>query len=323
MNFINAWNRFWFSRVDPLPLSMTRVGVGLLWLVWLMVTAPNWQRFYAQDGMLSLSEPDLNSRRSISHFNLIELTEQWIPVASWWWIGLALAITVAVGFKTRIATVGLLLFAMSIIRRNNYIVNGEELVLRMLLLYGCFSPWGERMSLDRWLKKATKENLPSEEILPLVWSWRMMQINFLLIYMISLPYKFAQDIDWFTGDALHWTIASDMWWTRNWMADITLSFNGVIRKLMTWGTVLLEGTFPICVCFRRTRVPSTLAMMSLHFGIAYCIPGVTLFTLSMIVGSAMFLPGEFYKNLAVIVGMDRSSLVLEVLSIRREPYGIR
>ena len=121
-----------------------------------------------------------------------------------------------------------------------------------------------------------------------------MQINFLLIYAISVPYKFADDIDWLTGDALHWTIASDMWWSRGWMSDLTLAYNGIFRKLMTWGTVLVEGSFPILVCIRVSRVPITIIVMSLHLGIAFCIPGVTLFTLSMVVGATTMLPTSAY-----------------------------
>ena len=125
-----------------------------------------------------------------------------------------------------------------------------------------------------------------------------MQINFLLIYAISLPYKFAQDFDWVTGDALHWTIASDMWWSRGWLSELTLGFNGILRKAMTWGTVAVEGLFPLLVCIRVTRVPIVVAIIWLHLGIAFCIPGVTLFTLSMVAGAAMFLPANFFASLA-------------------------
>ena len=68
---------------------------------------------------------------------------------------------------------------------------------------------------------------------------------------------------------------------------------------MTWGTVLLEGLFPISVYFRWTRIPITLAVMGLHLGIAFCIPGVTLFTLSMVVGAFMYLPTCCYSTLTL------------------------
>lgn len=287
---MNAWDRFWFSRADALPLAWTRIGVGLIWLMILIVTAPNWHRFYGFDGILSLGETDLNAMRTLSSTSIMNWTDGVLPIGFWWWLGMVLSFCVTVGFKTRLATIGLFVFASSLIQRNGTVVNGEELVTRMLLFYGCFSPWGSRLSLDRFLllRKQPAHSVPMEH--PLVWSWRLMQINFLLIYAISLPYKFAQDFDWVTGDALHWTIASDMWWSRGWLSELTLGFNGILRKAMTWGTVAVEGLFPLLVCFRLTRVPIVLAIIWLHLGIAFCIPGVTLFTLSMVAGAVMFLP---------------------------------
>ncbi len=207
---MNAWNRLWFSRADVLPLSVTRIAVGLLWLAILTVTAPNWHRFYGYDGVMSLGDEDLNAIRTLSSSSIIQWTDGILPISFWWWIGIVLATCVMLGFQTRIATIGLFVFTSSLIQRNTYVVNGEELVTRMLLFYGCFSAWGSRVSLDSWLRYRNTSMSDKKEY-PLVWSWRMMQVNFLLIYAISLPYKFAQDGDWLTGDALHWTIASDMW----------------------------------------------------------------------------------------------------------------
>jgi hypothetical protein len=187
-------------------------------------------------------------------------------------------------------TISLFALMTSLINRNSWIVNGEDLVLRMLLFYGMFSPWGMRLSLDA-RRSASKQPLS----LPRVWAWRLMQVNFLLIYAISLPYKFAQEPAWWTGDAMHWTVASDMWWEKGRMSWITLSFDGWLRRAMTWGTALLEGLAPLLIWFRATRVPMALGLIGLHVGIAFCIPGVTLFTLCMVAGAALFLPVDFYQ----------------------------
>jgi hypothetical protein len=278
----------------------------------LFITAPNWHRFYGFDGMLSLGENDLNALRTLSSTSVLNWTDGVLPIGFWWWVGIVLAACVAVGFKTRFATIGLFVFASSLIQRNSYIVNGEELVTRMLLFYGCFSSWGSRLSVDRMLELRNQTVQQESVEHPLVWSWRLMQINFLLIYAISLPYKFAQDFDWITGDALHWTIASDMWWSRGWLSDLTLGLNGFLRKALTWGTVAVEGLFPVLVCFRVTRVPIVTAIICLHLGIAFCIPGVTLFTLSMVVGALMFLPSNYS-----IVSIRPSTIPMSVDVARR------
>ncbi|MEQ1830457.1 MAG: HTTM domain-containing protein [Pirellula sp.] len=296
MILVNAWNKFWFSRADVLPQSVTRIAVGMIWLAFLTVTAPNWERFYGSNGVLSIHDSRFPALQTTNCFGLIDATDGWIATSYWWWIGLVCALCVTLGFKTRVATIGLFLFSTSIIQRNAFVVNGEELVTRMLLFYGCFSHWGTQLSFDRWIYCRKNPNV--EHVPPMVWNWRLMQINFIMIYVISVPYKIVDDMDWLTGDALHWTVASDMWWTRGWMSELTLSFYGIPRKLLTWGTIFVEAAFPCLVCFRRTRLTITLAVIFLHLGIAYCIPGVTLFTLSMVAGAAMFISTESYQAIA-------------------------
>lgn len=319
---MNAWNRFWFSRADVLPQAASRIALGVILLFFMLGTWPNWQRFYGADGIISLgSHSDIASRPSDNVWCVMAWTEGILPIEFWWWTGFVLTILFTVGYQTRWATIGLFIFQTSLIHRNSYVVNGEELVVRMLLFYGCFAPWGERLSMDSWLRarRLSTTVLANEEpILPLVWTWQLMQINFIAIYAISLPYKFAQDLDWLYGDAIHWTVASDMWWTRGSLSWITLEFNGLFRKLITWGTVLNEGLFPVLVCFQRTRVPSVLAIIAMHVGIALAIPGVTLFTLSMVAGALMFLPGNFYSRLYAFIRRGRDMLFAD----SRQPQAI-
>ena len=292
------WNQLWFSRFDPLPAAVCRIGIGLLLTFMFVALAPNWERFYGHDGILSLGEADLNSQRPADWWCLFVWTEDYVPLAAWWWVGLVAAICLATGLLTRVATITLYVLVSSLIHRNNYIVNGEELVLRMMLFYGCFSPWGQALSVDAWLQRQRRRAAGKTLVeiqQPLIWSIRLMQINFLLIYAISVPYKFAQDLDWLWGDALHWTVASDSWWMRGFLPELTLAFGGAIRKSLTWGTIVLEATFPILVWFRKPKLVVIAAIASLHLGIALLIPGVTLFTLSMVCGALLFVPAETYQ----------------------------
>jgi hypothetical protein len=292
------WNQFWFSRADVLPMAVCRIGVGLILLTMMIGMAPNWERFYAADGMLQLHDQELYAGRVQDWYSIMNWTDSVIPVQAWSYVGLASSVGLILGWHTRCMTVVLFLLLSSMINRNHWIVNGEDLVIRMFLFYGMFSPWGTRLSLDARRRDRREPAQWQREIreLPLVWTWRLMQINFLLIYAISLPFKFAQDIGWLTGDALHWTVASDFWWERGRMSWITLSYDGWIRRLLTWGTVAVEGLAPILVWFRPTRVPMVLCIIGLHLGIACCIPGVTLFTLSMVVGATLLLPTEIYQT---------------------------
>jgi hypothetical protein len=219
------------------------------------------------------------------------------------------------------------------IHRSPYVVNGEDLVLRMVLLYGIFAPLGGAWSVDAWLRSSKGSPLRSSKGSPLrsskgsrnvslqpqIWAIRMLQINFALVYMISLPYKIGQDVDWLTGDAFHWTVASDMWWIPGFLPEISYAFGGAIRKALTWGTLLVEGLFPILVCIPRTKLWAIASVTSLHIGIAILVPNVTFFSLSMLCGFCLFLPPETIRQAATYLGTMFNPLVSKTNSLKQVP----
>jgi hypothetical protein len=125
----------------------------------------------------------------------------------------------------------------------------------------------------------------------MIWAARMMQFNVALIYVISLPAKLSDDWAWLQGDALYWTMASDMW-SRGWFPELGYLYGGLFSKLATYGTILIEGQFAILVWFRRTRLLAIGLVTSLHLGIAVMVPNVALFTLSMVCAFWLFMPPE-------------------------------
>jgi hypothetical protein len=76
------------------------------------------------------------------------------------------------------------------------------------------------------------------------------------------------------------------------MPWITLAFGGLLRKLMTFGTVIVEGAFPLLVWFKPTRLAVLIPLAGLHIGIALMIPNVTFFTLTMVCVFACYLTGR-------------------------------
>jgi Vitamin K-dependent gamma-carboxylase len=298
---LNLWNRFWFSPIDPLPMAACRIGLGTLLVVWFIGLSPNWERFYAADGIISLSD-NISPAPASDPWNVMLVTERWLPIRAYLWAGLAASILLAIGFWSRAASGLLFVLINVLVHRNYYIVNGEELVARMFLLYGTFSPWGQAWSVDAWLKSRRARRPGGRTLAALPWAWtlRMMQIQFLLIYTVSLGYKFAQDSSWADGNALHWTIASDRWWRMGEMSWLTLSCGGLLRKCMTYGTILIEGSAPILIWVPATRRYVVGAIIFLHTGIAIMIPGVGFFSLLMVAGAMLFIPAESFRRAARI-----------------------
>lgn len=291
---VDWWDRVWFSRFDPLPLACFRISFGLLLFVMWIALAPNWEPYYAADGIPSLHET--LGGRVRDWWDLFLWTEGMIPMRVWWWVGASATMALIVGWQTRVCTVLLFLLQSSMIHRNLAMVNGEDLVVRMLLLYGCFAPLHHALSIDRWLRQRRLRSAgrdPSDTPLPLVWPVRLMQVNVALIYLISLPVKLTDSSgEWIRGDAIYWSMMSNMWgcWPWPWMFYGSIGLG--LSRLMTYGTALIEGAFPLLVWFRRTRPVVLTAITALHLGIALLIPNVTFFTLAMACAFWVFAPAE-------------------------------
>lgn len=292
--FLILWDKFWFSRFDPVSVGMFRVSLGVLMIVMFMSNYFNWERFYASDGILSLNEAGLEKPYE-SIYSVFYWTEGKVNVQIYWWIGFLSSIAFTIGLKTRLVTIVLYVLIVSMVHRNGYIVNGDDLVIRMLLFYGCFSPLGYSLSLDSFLKKRFSNTIEIEQ-LPMIWSIRSMQINILLIYIISAPNKLADDIAWLNGEAIYYTVVSNMW-SRCPYPDLFYMWDGLLSKISTYGTIFIEGSFPILVWFKKTKLIAIALISSLHIGIAFLVPNVLFFTLAMVCSFWVFVPPEITRRI--------------------------
>jgi len=296
--FTEAWNRVWFSRFDPVSIGVFRILLGALITVFYLVLSPNWERFYAADGVASVNEiGNLNDPWTVFHW-----TEPNLPIRVYWCIGVIAAIFFTLGWKTRLCTVVLFILECSLLNRSLPAMNGEDVVFRMLLFWGMFAPLGHRLSLDSFLKKRRGEQVEGE--LPRIWAVRGMQINFLLIYVISLPNKLVDDVAWWNGDAIYLAVVSNMWSRCPW-PEMFYAVDGLLSKLFTYGTIIVEGSFPLLVWFDRPRLYAICAIASLHLGIAVMLNGVTFFTLSMVCALWSFVPAEVtWKLIQRLAGIE-------------------
>jgi hypothetical protein len=278
------WKRFFFSPFDPLPLAMFRLSLGWLILVCYLCLAPNWNAYYSDHGVGGAYSDT---------WSIFYYTEGIIPLSLFWWIGLAASIGFTLGYQTRACTIILYIIEVSMIHSNRMIVNGEDFTFRMLLFYSCFTDLGKALSLDAWVKAKKKPITSSDSSAwPAAWPIRLMQINFVLIYVISLPNKMVDDVAWLNGDAIYLSIVSNMWSRWPWPG---LFYGGVLSKIITYTTVIGEGTFPILVWFDKTKIYSIALLASLHLGIAIMLQNVTFFTLSMVATLWIFIPGKMLR----------------------------
>ena len=287
--FFRWWNSFWFESFDPLSLGVFRIFLGSLIAVFYIALYPNWERYYAADGITSLGQ----FANADDAWTLFHWTESTLPIGIFWWIGLGAAISFTLGWKTRWCTALLLALESSLLNRSLPAMNGEDVAFRMLLFWGLFAPLGHRLSLDSYLGKRKGQWHRRE--LPTIWAVRAMQVNFALIYAISLPHKMVDDVSWWNGDALYYTIANDMWRRWPWPAAFYL-FEGLLSKIFTYGTIISEAAFVLLVWFSRPRLYVIGVAAALHLGIAFMLKGATFFTLSMVCGLWVVVPAGTTRN---------------------------
>lgn len=290
------WRTFWFARFDPLPLAVFRIALGALILWGFICLYADWGRYFAVSGVQSLDDPSLPPPL-VDWWSIFYWTESFLPVRAIWWLAVIAAAGFMVGWQTRVCTILLFVIESSMIHENRWAINGEDLIFRMLMFYGCFATLNQTLSVDHWLKTRRRDDASqiSREAWPVAWPVRLMQINIVLVYAISLPNKLVDDIAWRNGNAIYLSMVSNMWSRFPWPE---LFYDGTLSKFFTYSTVLVEGLFPILVWFRKTRLYITAALASLHIGIAIMLQNVAFFSIAMVCSFCLFLPGDFIRRMA-------------------------
>lgn len=296
-----AWDLAWFRPTSPVALGAFRIALGLLWLEILVVSLPNWLRFYGREGIVPfawLGEPFF-ARPSILSLSSAEV---------WTWACYAVALIACIcftfGYKTRIATIVLYLMVISMVNRTPTVTHGEDLVSRPLLFFACFASLGDRWSVDDWLRRRSGAPRPPQRE---VWPLRLMQISVVFVYLFSLPAKPSDDIAWIDGSAIYYVMASENWGRFPELAP--LFYAGPLSPLMTWGTLVIEGLFPFLVWPRRTRPYALGALALLQLGIALLVGHVLNFNLVMLASFLLFVPDSTLEMAVARVRIWVRSLV--------------
>ena len=292
IKLLKLWDKFWFSRFDPISACVFRIAIGFLLLIYFIALYPNWELFYARDGIISLTDPEI-AKVTLDKWSLFYLTDKILPVRIYYWLGITGIIMLIVGFKTRISTVFIWILIFSMTNRTRVIVNGEHLVLETILFFSCFLPLGYYLSVDRWLDKKKNNKVNLKE--PSIWPLRLIQINIILIYVFSTYYKITTDPAWLNGESLYWTITNKMW-GRFPYPELFYNWDSILCKILTYSSLFIEGSFPILIWFKKLRFSLVIVMIIFHLSIILIVPGVLYFNLAMICSFFVFIPQDVIRN---------------------------
>jgi hypothetical protein len=142
---------------DLRALAFMRIAVAFVVLLDLSIRISDLEAFYANTGVTPLS--------MIFQYKWNDYYVSFHTISGLWQVQLLLFILAAcsallllIGYRTRLFTFVSWLLLLSLHNRNVLILQGGDDLLRMVLFWGMFLPWGKRYSVDRLLGKDTDTN---------------------------------------------------------------------------------------------------------------------------------------------------------------------
>jgi Vitamin K-dependent gamma-carboxylase len=276
------WERFWFTPEPTSTLAVIRIIFGLLVFAWTLSLAGDLAAFFGKSGVL----PKQPSTGGV--WGVLGIFPSDFVVQILFAVLLLASLALVLGYHTRLAAVLVFIGVMSFERRNPYVFNTGDWLLRLMAFYIMLAPSGAALSLDRF--RANRSRF-WEFPLRSPWVVRLMQVQLSVVYFAALWDK-LQGTTWNDGTAVSYAMRiSDV----HRFPDLGfLIHSAFLSNVMTFGTLVIEFSVAVFVWNRRLRPWVLLAGALLHLGIEYSIR-VGFFSLGMLTLYLAFLEPEWAR----------------------------
>lgn len=275
-----GWQRFWFEPRETSTLAVVRIVYGVTIFFWTLSQLPTLLTFYGSDGILPKA-PDLGP----GAWTVLSPLSGDVFVIGLFVLMLVAAIALMVGFYPRAAALFLFIGTASLQRRDPYVHNAGDALLRIMPLYLALSPCGAALSLDRWRKHRDdfwESPLRSQVAL------RLMQIQVSIVYLDGVWEK-VRGVSWNDGTAVSFALRiGDL---QRLPVPGFFRSSELIANFLTYGTLAMEFALAVLVWNRAARPWVLLAGVSLHLGIDWAMR-VGFFSFAILVFYLAFLPPD-------------------------------
>lgn len=275
----SVWDAFWFSPTSVATLAVLRIAFGLIMFLWAIAIAPDAIDFFSSDGVLP-NHPATGAR-----WGLLALFRSDVAIVV---VVASLAVSaacLAAGFRTRPAALCAWVALMSLTRRDPFIFNSGDAVLRNFALFLAMAPSGEALSLDR--RRAGRAGFwRFPERAP--WALRLFQIQVSTVYLFTVWAK-ARGERWFAGTAVSESLRVDDL-LRLRLPD-ALTDSVLLANVLTFGTLAVELSLAILIWNRRLRPYVIFAGIALHLFIEVTF-ALGFFSMVMIASYISFVPED-------------------------------
>lgn len=207
-----------------------------------------------------------------------------------------------VGYRSRASAIVTLFLWMSLYVANPFVGSGGDAVLRMVLLYLCFTDAGLRWSVDARLR--TRRG----EIRPIVPIWVSATLHnlatILIIHQVVMVYVGSafwklQSETWKNGTAVYFPLQTDAYSPWNdWLQPIYSQ--SLVISSATYLAIVVQLFFPVLLVYRPTRLAALVLITGMHLGIGIFM-GILYFSLVMIAVDMILVSDESWRRAAAWV----------------------
>jgi len=292
-----AWERFWFEPTSVATVAVVRIAFGFVAFGWTASLAPDLMSFFGRRGIIPVQP---SNRFWIGV--LSPAAPDWAVYLAWGLLLVAAACLV-IGYHSRLASVIVFIGILSFERRNPFIFNAGDVLVRNLAFYVMLAPTGVALSLDAW-RRARDKLWEFPKRAP--WAMRLIQIQLSVVYFATVWAK-VRGNDWNDGTAVSYALRlTDL---ERFHVPSFISTNLTLSNLATFGTLALELSIAFFVWNRKIRPWVLAGGVAMHLAIALNIM-IGFFTMAMFTAYLSFVPPETTERLlaraAARIGAVRS-----------------
>ena len=252
-SFANAWNRYWFSDIDPHVYAIIRIGLGAVGLLGLAGLTPL-SMYWSPEGLAPTIGGGTGIREFLTSHGLGEMAGY--ALCAGLWVSFACMVAgvwspLAVG----VAFVGSALQGFW----NPLPLSSSHKVLVALLFCLVWADTGRVLSLDAWRRRERDDGVKTA-----IWPLRLLRIQVGLIYFSSGLMKLLGE-SWRDGTAVRYTLETNAF--HRFPTSPLVQWESLLTGI-TYATVVWELLFVVLILNRRTRVPTLWFGVLMHVGMA-------------------------------------------------------
>jgi hypothetical protein len=286
--------------IDERTLALFRVALALVLLNDIWVRAANISAFYSDAGVLPRAA-QIELFGEMAWLVSLHMASG-LAAVQWLMFGLALGAAMALLLGYRIGWATFISWALlsSLHNRNPMVLQGGDVLLRMLLFWSLFLPLGARFSLDQSMTRPRKvgdeETGSSRCVLPVL-SMGTVAVLFQVCFVYWFTAALKTDPSWQNeGSALYYALSIDQMVKP---LGTALLPHADLLRVLTFLTIYLERWGPLLALlpFWRLRLFMMTVFIGLHFIMGLCLT-LGIFPLVATVAWLLFVPGQAWDSAA-------------------------